>query len=54
MSNEATIGFDCSQSRVWLQQCFRRVYVRNDGASMKGGNMDEEGWGRDEKSNLAP
>ena len=51
MWNEATIGFDCSQSRVWLQQVFPSCLCSQRRASIKEGNMDEGGLRRNEKSN---
>lgn len=45
MSNEATTGFDCSQSRVWLNACFRRVYVRNGVQALKETIWTRKDWG---------
>lgn len=37
MSNEATIGFDCSQSSVWLQLMFPSSLCSQRSASIKEG-----------------
>lgn len=44
MSNEVTIGFDCSQSRDWLQHLFPSCLCLQRSASiLKGSNISGRG-----------